>query len=174
MRRLPRLRGPFAVALALAVLAPALRLAAGPARDHGLAGGGRTPRDTAILDDVATTEVLGDVSTALARVFSYAPDDLAATERAAGTELSGRALDEYRRLFAQVRRQAPAQRVTLATRVVRAGVVSLTGDTARLLVFLDQTATRAGGPDGTPAAAQLAVTAHRDRGHWTITALTSV
>jgi Mce-associated membrane protein len=122
---------------------------------------------------VATTEVVGDVSTALARVFSYAPDDVAATEQAAGRELAGRALDEYRRLFAQVRQQAPAQRVTLATRVVRAGVVSLTGDDARLLVFLDQTATRTGEPDGTPAAAQLMVTAHRDRGHWTITGLTS-
>ncbi|MEU8302552.1 hypothetical protein AB0C84_03245 [Actinomadura sp. NPDC048955] len=172
MRRPRRLSRPFSVALVLAVLALALRPAAGPARD--LLDGEENPRDTAVLDDVATTEVIGDVSTALARVFSYAPDDVAATEQAAGRELSGRALDEYRRLFVQVRRQAPAQRVTLTTRVARAGVVSLTGDTARLLVFLDQTATRAGAPDGTPAAAQLMVTAHRDRGHWTITALTSV
>ncbi|MEV0661398.1 hypothetical protein ACIBI3_06580 [Actinomadura luteofluorescens] len=174
MRRPLRLYRPFSVALALAVLALALRPAAGPARDNGLMEGEENPRDTAVLDDVATTEVIGDVSTALARVFSYAPGDVAATEQAAGRELSGRALDEYRRLFGQVRRQAPAQRVTLTTRVARAGVVSLTGDTARLLVFLDQTATRAGRPDGTPAAAQLMVTAHRDRGHWTINALTSV
>lgn len=173
MRRLLRRYRPFLVALALLVLALALRPAAGAARDIGLTGDKEEPRDTAVLDDVATTEVVGDVATALVRVFSYAPDDVAATEQAAGRELSGRALEEYWRLFAQVRRQAPAQRVTLATRVVRAGVVSLTGDTARLLVFLDQTATRAGGPDGTPAAAQLTVTAHRDRGHWTITGLTS-
>ncbi|SNS22554.1 hypothetical protein [Actinomadura mexicana] len=172
MRRPLRLYRPFSVALALVVLALALRPAAGLARGNGLTGD-ETSGDTAVLDDVATTEVIGDVSTALVHVFSYAPDDVAATGQAAGRELSGRALEEYRRLFAQVRQQAPAQRVTLATRVVRAGVVSLTGDTARLLVFLDQTATRAGGPDGTPAAAQLMVTAHRDRGHWTITGLTS-
>lgn len=174
MRRLLGLHRPFSVALALAALALVLRPAAGLARDDGLRGGRENPRDTAVLDEVATTEVIGDVSTALARVFSYAPGDVAATEQAAGRELSGRALDEYRRLFAQVRQQAPAQRVTLTTRVVRAGVVALTGDTARLLVFLDQTAARAGKPDGTPAAAQLTVTAHRDRGHWTITDLTSV
>lgn len=168
MRRLLRLYRPFSVALGLVLLALALRPAADLVRDE------QNPRDKAVLDDVATTEVIGDVSTALGRVFTYRPDDVAATEQAAARELSGSALTQYRRIFGQVKRQAPAQRVTLTTRVVRAGVVSLTGDTARLLVFLDQTATRAGKPAGTPAAAQLTVTAHRDRGHWSITDMKSV
>ncbi|TDC81162.1 hypothetical protein [Actinomadura sp. 7K507] len=168
MRRLLALYRPFTVALALALVALALRPAAGLLRDED------DPRDRAVLDEVATTEVTGDVSTALGKVFSYAADDIAATESAAARELSGSALKQYRQIFGQVKRQAPAQRVTLTTRVVRAGVVSLTGDTARLLVFLDQTATRAGEAAGTPAAAQLAVTARRDHGHWTITDLKSV
>ncbi|MFB4305452.1 hypothetical protein [Actinomadura sp. GTD37] len=155
------------IALGVALAALALRPAAGLLRDDG------TPRDAAVLDGVATTEVIGDVSTSLGKVFTYGPDDVAATGQAADRELSGAALQQYRRLFGQVARQAPAQRVTLTTRVVRAGVVSLTGDTARLLVFLDQNATRAGKPAGTPAAAQLLVTAHRERGHWSITGLTS-
>ncbi|WP_254715650.1 hypothetical protein [Actinomadura sp. NAK00032] len=155
------------IALAVALLAPALRPAAGLLREDA------DPRDQAALDDVATTEVIGDVSTALGKVFTYGPGDVTATEQAANRELAGAALTQYRRLFGQVKRQAPAQRVTLATRVVRAGVVSLNGDDARLLVFLDQTATRAGGPAGTPAAAQLLVTAHRNHGHWSITDLAS-
>jgi Mce-associated membrane protein len=162
MRRL------LVIALAIALLAAAVRPAAQAMRDDG------NPRDEAVLDEVATNEVIGDVSTALGKVFTYGPDDVAATEQAANRELSGTALKQYRRLFGQVKRQAPAQRVTLTTRVVRAGVVSLSGDTARLLVFLDQTATRAGKPAGTPAAAQLMVTARRDHGHWSITDLTSV
>jgi Mce-associated membrane protein len=167
MRRLLRLYRPFSVALAIVLLALALRPASGMVRDDG------DPRDKAVLDDVATTEVIGDVSTALGKVFTYKPDDVATTGQVAARELSGTALAQYRRIFGQVERQAPAQRATLTTRVVRAGVVALTGDTARLLVFLDQTATRAGKPAGTPAAAQLLVTAHRDHGHWSITDLKS-
>lgn len=154
-------------ALAVTLLPLALRPVAGLLREDA------NPRDEAVLDDVATTEVIGDVPTALGKVFTYGPDDVAAAEQAANSDLSGAALTQYRRLFGQVKRQAPAQRVTLTTRVVRAGVVSLSGDTARLLVFLDQTATRAGKADGTPAAAQLMVTVHRDRGHWSITGLAS-
>ncbi|MFG1858819.1 hypothetical protein ACGFJT_43780 [Actinomadura geliboluensis] len=161
------MRRPLVIALAVALLALALRFAAGLLREDA------DPRDEAVLDDVATTEVIGDVSTALGKVFTYGPGDVAATEQAANRELAGAALTQYRRLFGQVKRQAAAQRVTLTTRVVRAGVVSLTGDDARLLVFLDQTATRAGRPGGTPAAAQLLVTAHRDHGHWSITDLAS-
>lgn len=168
MRRLLGLYRPFAVALAVVLLGVALRPVAGMLRDDG------NPRDRAVLDEVATTEVIGDVSTSLGKVFSYTPDDVATTEQAAARELSGAALTQYRRIFGQVKRQVPAQRVTLTTRVVRAGVVSLDGDTARLLVFLDQTATRGGKPAGTPAAAQLMVTAHRDHGHWSITELKSV
>ncbi|WP_207943265.1 hypothetical protein [Actinomadura sp. KC345] len=167
MRRLLALHRPFTVALALALIAVGLRPAAGLLRDRD------DPRDRAVLDEVATTEVTGDVSTALATVFTYAAGDIAATERAAARELSGSALRQYRQIFGQVKRQAPAQRVTLTTRAVRAGVISLTGDTARLLVFLDQTATRAGEAAGTPAAAQLTVTARHDDGHWTITDLRS-
>lgn len=166
--RLLRLYRPFAVALVLVLAAPAVRPAAGLLRDD------ENPRDRAVLDDVATTQVTGDVSTALSKVFSYKPDDVAATERAAATELAGSALKRYRQIFGQVKRQAPAQRVTLTTRVVRAGVISLTDDTATLLLFLDQTASRAGKPDGTPAAAQLLVTARHDHGHWSITDLKSV
>lgn len=167
MSRLLGLYKPFGIALGLVLIALLLHLVAGRFRDD------ETPHDRAVLDGVATTDVTGDVTTALTRVFSYKPQDVDAAQRAASQVLAGPAAAQYERIFGQVRRQAPAQRVALTTRVVRAGVTSLVGDTAHLLVFLDQTATRAGKPDGTPAAAQLTVTAHRTDGHWLITELKS-
>ncbi|MDL4818446.1 hypothetical protein [Actinomadura opuntiae] len=167
MNRLLALYKPLGIALGLVLIALLLHPIAGRFRDDG------TPHDRAVLDGVATTDVTGDVSTALGRIFSYTPADVDTARRAASEVLTGSAAAQYEKIYGQVRRQAPAQRVTLTTRVVRAGVVSLTGDTARLLVFLDQTATRAGKPDGTPAAAQLTVTAHRDGGRWRITELKS-
>ncbi|CAM5368126.1 hypothetical protein SALBM135S_08533 [Streptomyces alboniger] len=62
--------------------------------------------------------------------------------------------------------------MSLTTQVVRAAAAELTGDSARLLVFLDQRAKRKGA-DATTAAAQLSVTARLDQGHWTITDITA-
>ncbi|MGI8332999.1 hypothetical protein ACRYCC_23855 [Actinomadura scrupuli] len=161
------MRRAIALALILAVTGAGLLVLAGRLRD------GSPAANRALLDTDATTRVIGDVTDALTRIFSYAPDDTAATEKAAGDVLAGAAAEQYRRLFAQVKRQAPAQRLTLTTRVVRAGVTTLSGDSAHLLVFLDQATARDGRPSGTVAAAQLSVTARLTAGHWRITDLRS-
>jgi Mce-associated membrane protein len=127
----------------------------------------------ALVDAPATTKAVGDVSNALVKIFSYEHGDVAATEKAAADLLEGKAADQYRALFAQVKQQAPAQRLTLTTRIVRAGVSRMSGDTAHLLVFLDQVSTRNGKPAGGTAAAQLAVTAGLRDGHWRITEIRS-
>jgi Mce-associated membrane protein len=114
--------------------------------------------------------VTGDVSNALGTIFAYTPVDTASTARAADDLLDGAAADQYRLLFGQIRQRVAGQHLTLTTRVVRAGVVSLTADRARLLVFLDQTAQRAGAAP-TTAAAQLSVSARLDGDHWRITDL---
>jgi Mce-associated membrane protein len=125
-------------------------------------------RNRALVDAETTAIVIGDVSNGLTTVFSYSPDSTDATERAAGEVLGGAALSQYRTLFAQVKEHAAAERLTVTTRVVRAGVISLTRDTARLLVFLDQIVVRKDRPRGTPAAAQLSVTARRTAGRWRV------
>jgi Mce-associated membrane protein len=127
----------------------------------------------ALLDAPATTKVTGDVSDTLVKIFSYRHGEVGATERAAAQLLEGRAAQQYRDLFAQVKRQAPAQRLDLSTRVVRAGVFRLSGDTAQVLVFLDQQSTRNGEPAGGTAAAQLVVTAHLRDGLWRIAGIRS-
>ncbi|MGP2437266.1 hypothetical protein [Streptomyces sp. JW3] len=121
----------------------------------------------ALTDAGATTRVAGDVGNALARVFSYTPDGLAATERSARSVLAGRAARQYTELIDRVRADLKKRRVTLSTQAVRTGVIELDGDSARLLVFLDQISDR--GKDGSSAAAaQLTVTARWERDQWWI------
>ncbi|MEV0574819.1 MULTISPECIES: hypothetical protein [unclassified Streptomyces] len=134
---------------------------------------GRQLRDTpatanrALTDSAVTTQVAGDVTNALGKVFSYGPGDTAATKASAQRLLAGKALQQYAALFGQVEKQAADQKLTLTTHVVRAGVTRLTGDSAHLLVFLDQVYERKGKAAST-AAAQLSVTAQLREGHWTI------
>ncbi|MEU6850170.1 hypothetical protein ABZ901_09610 [Actinacidiphila alni] len=124
----------------------------------------------ALTDTGATDRLTGDVSSALEKIFAYTPDGTGATEAAARDLLDGAAADQYQALFTQIRQRVADQHLTLTTRVVRAGVVRLAGGRARLLVFLDQTAQRAGAAP-TTAAAQLSVSARLDGGHWRITDL---
>jgi Mce-associated membrane protein len=124
----------------------------------------------ALTDTAATDQVIGDVSSALSRIFAYTPTDTQSTAQAARDVLAGTAATQYQKLFARIRQDVAAQQLTLTTRVVRAGVVTLTTDRARLVVFLDQTAQRAGST-ATSAAAQLSVTAEYQGTRWRITAL---
>ncbi|MFD3652981.1 hypothetical protein [Streptomyces sp. NPDC058620] len=139
---------------------------------------GRQLRDTpatsnrALTDTEATTEVAGDVSNALGKVFSYSPQATAATKASAKQVLAGKALEQYAALFGQVEKQAADQKLTLTSQVVRAGVTRLTERSARLLVFLDQVYERQGKAP-TTAAAQLSVSAELRDGRWYIVGITS-
>jgi len=163
-------RRPRRVAVALGVLAVLLvgagtwaLVAANDLRSSGAA------QNSALVDTGRTAEVSAAVSSALNQVFSYSYDKTEVTEEAAAAVLRGDALEVYDKLFAQVRDKAPAQKLVLTTRVVYSAVQSLEGDRARLLVFLDQSATRVDTDTTNAAAAQLSVTAKREGGHWVIT-----
>jgi Mce-associated membrane protein len=126
----------------------------------------------ALTDTEATTRVIGDVSSALGKVFSYTPTQTAVTKQAARELLAGKAARQYAELFGQVEKRAAEQNLTLTTHVVRAGVTRLTDRGAHLLVFLDQVAERRGKAPVT-AAAQLSVTAELHNGRWQIVGITS-
>jgi Mce-associated membrane protein len=115
----------------------------------------------ALVDPAATSKVIGDVNSTLGKVFSYRYDNTAATEQAAKQNLRGNAENQYNDLFAQVKQQAPAQKLMLTTTVVDSGVTLLQGDHAQLLVFLDQSATRGDNNQSSVAAAEPTVTAQR-------------
>lgn len=126
----------------------------------------------ALTDVGATADVTSAVTLALNRIFSYSYDKTEVTEQAARDVLRGDALTTYDRLFAQVKEKAPAQKLVLTTRVTSSAVQDLREGHARLLVFLDQAATRADNNSSSSAAAQLSVTAEREGNAWKITGLT--
>ncbi|MBP2580606.1 Mce-associated membrane protein [Streptomyces sp. PvR006] len=162
----------------------AVLLLAGSAFFYGAHQLRSTPsaRNHALTDAGATARVGGDVAEGLARIFSYTPASDDAVERSAGTVLAGRAARQYADLFAQVRAKLVEQRITLSTQTVRTGVIELDGDSARLLVFLDQTSrrdiprgdstrqdkARQDKATATSAAAQLTVTATFQGDRWLI------
>ncbi len=129
-------------------------------------------QNLAVVDTTATAEVQSEVSQALTRVLSYRYDDPAPTEQAADEVLSGQAREEYDTLFASLQERAPGQQLVLAAQVQMAAVKELTADTARLLVFLDQSSQRADDDEASVSAAQLAVEAKKVDGAWKVTGLT--
>jgi Mce-associated membrane protein len=96
----------------------------------------------ALTDQAATRQVLSEVTAGVSAIYSYSSADLGATQRAARRVLAGQAAAQYRELFPLLQRDAAGQQLTVVSRVVRAGVSSLSGNTAQVLVFIDQTTTR--------------------------------
>ena len=125
----------------------------------------------ALTDVGATADVTSAVTIAMNQIFSYSYDRTDVTEKAAAAVLRGAAKDSYDKLFAEVRRKAPEQKLVLSSRVSAIAVQELRNGHARLLVFLDQSAVRADNNATDSAAAQLSVTAEHTDGHWVVTAL---
>jgi Mce-associated membrane protein len=130
-----------------------------------------TNSNVAVIDTQATAEVVGQVDTALQRVLSYSYKSPQDTKAAAQQELVGAAAKQYEVLFTQLQKKAGTQQLTLSAKVVDAGVTSLDGSRAELLVFLDQSSTRASDGKTSTSAAQIQISAVRSGGSWRISEL---
>ncbi|MGW9301236.1 hypothetical protein ACWHA3_10470 [Streptomyces cyaneofuscatus] len=129
-------------------------------------------QNTALTDIAATSEVKGRIGEAVGAVFSYDYASPARSDRAAKTHLAGRAVRQHEDMLAEVRAQAPQQKLVLTTTVTASGVEYLDGDRARLLIFADQSNTRTGKDEETTyAAAMFAVDAVRRGDTWRIAAI---
>ncbi|MFE7481110.1 hypothetical protein [Streptomyces sp. NPDC057552] len=129
-------------------------------------------QNTALTDIARTSEVKGRISEAVGAVFSYDYASPARSDRAASTHLTGRAVQQHQDMLAEVRAQAPRQKLVLTTTVTGSGVEYLDGDRARLLIFADQSNTRTGKDEETTyAAAMFAVDAVRRGDTWRIAAI---
>ncbi|MFJ3697050.1 hypothetical protein ACIPW9_23345 [Streptomyces sp. NPDC090052] len=123
------------------------------------------------LSDVArTTEVKGQVTSAVNALFSYDYTNTAKADRAAATLLTGKAVKQHKDMLAAVRAQAAKQKLVLTTTVTESGVELIDGDRARVLLYADQsnTDTAAKKDRTTYAAAMFAVDAVRGGGKWRI------
>ncbi|HWU07033.1 MAG TPA: hypothetical protein VN520_11730 [Streptomyces sp.] len=129
-------------------------------------------QNTALTDISRTSEVKGQITEAVGAVFSYSYAAPGTSDLAARKHLTGKAVQQHKDMLAEVRAQAPKQKLVLTTTVTESGVEQLDGDRARLLVFADQSNTRTGKEEETTyAAAMFAVDAvHRD-GTWRIAAI---
>lgn len=128
-------------------------------------------QNVAHVDTKATEDVAKQVSDTVAKAFSYDYAKAAETEKVAEDRLEGQALTEYERLFAPVEQQARPQKLVLTTTVKSAGVISLNDERARVLVFADQFAVRAGTDQYSAGPAQLEATARREGNTWEITSI---
>jgi Mce-associated membrane protein len=155
--------------LALFVLAAALVVTGTLLLIHPRSKG--APANDAIIDRSRTTQVVGQVSTALNEVLSYSYSDPKQNADAAKKWLAGDAVNQYHVLFTQLQKRAPDQKLTFIAKVVTAGVTTLSDDSAQLLVFLDQKSTRASDGQSSVAAAQVQIAAKLQGGTWRITEL---
>ncbi|MFE7520997.1 hypothetical protein [Streptomyces halstedii] len=131
-----------------------------------------TRQNTALTDISRTSEVKGQITEAVGAVFSYTYASPEKSEKAARTYLTGKAVQQHQDMLAEVRAQAPKQKLVLTTTVTESGVELLDGDRARLLVFADQSNTRTGKDEETTyAAAMFAVDAVRRGDTWRIAAI---
>jgi Mce-associated membrane protein len=131
-------------------------------------------QNTALVDIGTTAQVSRQVTAALKTVYSFDYTRLDQNEAAARAVITPAFAGQFDQLFRQVRELAPQQQAVVTATVNLVGVQSINGDTATLLVFLDQQATRAqagGGPQQLAAAGRLTVTAQLVDGTWKIAAV---
>ncbi|MFD8689188.1 hypothetical protein [Streptomyces sp. NPDC059651] len=129
-------------------------------------------QNTALTDIARTSEVKGQITEAVGAVFSYDYASPAKADTAVKKYLTGKAVQQHQDMLAEVRAQAPKQKLVLTTTVTESGVEMLDGDRARLIIFADQSNTRTGKAEETTyAAAMFAVDAVRRGGTWRISAI---
>lgn len=131
---------------------------------------GADTNNQALTDTGEASKAVGQLRVAIEKSLTYNYTDLDSTARAVKENLSGKALCEYDKLFGQVQKLAPEQKLVLTTRVREIGITRLEGDHAQLLVFVDQTTTRADQNQTTASGAQFGINAERQDGKWRITA----
>jgi type II secretory pathway pseudopilin PulG len=125
----------------------------------------------ALSDPDGTHEVVAALTTAVEATFSYDYTNLASTESAVEKYLTDGARCVYEAVFSQVRQLAPQQKTVLRTTVRQLAVTRLAGDSAEVLVYIDQTATRADTNNTAAVGGQFVLGAQRDGETWKITKL---
>lgn len=125
--------------------------------------------NTALTDSAATSQIKGQLTTAIKQTFSYNYTDLDSTEKAVKDNLVGKALCEYNLLFGQVKEFAPKQKIVLDTTVRELALVRIDGDRAEALVYIDQLSTRVDVNKTVAVGGQFAVQVAKQGDHWKIT-----
>lgn len=128
--------------------------------------------NTALLDVAKTAQVKDQVAKATEALFSYDYNNIAKTETAAADLLvNDDVRAKYNLLMGEVKRLAPQQKMVVTCKVTRSAVIRLEGDRADVMVFVDQSSTRADTNKTTAGSAQLHLNAELQSDKWKITAM---
>ncbi|TNC28671.1 hypothetical protein [Amycolatopsis alkalitolerans] len=128
--------------------------------------------NTALLDAGRTAQVNQAATNAAATLFSYDYNDIAKTQNAAkDLLLNDDVRAKYNSLMGQVERLAPQQKIVVTVKASRSAVIMLNGDTARVMVFVDQTATRTDQNQTSSGSAQLWMNMKYVDGKWKVNAM---
>ncbi|MFE3175517.1 hypothetical protein ACFXPA_23010 [Amycolatopsis sp. NPDC059090] len=124
----------------------------------------------AVLDVAKTAQVKDQVSKSIETLFSYDFNNIKKTEDAANQLLAtDQVKTSYNALMGQVKKLAPQQKVVVTCKVTRSAVIRLNGDLARVMLFIDQTSTRADTKQTAAGTAQMHVDAQLQGDTWKIT-----
>jgi Mce-associated membrane protein len=159
-------------ATVLAVLAAVVVLSGGAAVWEWAQARSLRDANAAVADPAATTTVSDQVGEGIKEIFSYDYDDLDRTQRAASSLLVDGAVSQYQASFAAARQQAVAQKLIRTTTIASIGVRELRGDSARLLIFVDQQTLNTPDDQQSSSVAALDVTAREIDGTWKISDIT--
>ncbi|MFE1951259.1 hypothetical protein ACFW9D_12400 [Streptomyces sp. NPDC059524] len=135
---------------------------------------GAAARNAALSDPARTSEVKGQAEKAVEALFSYDQADPGAARAAADRLLTGKAVEQHRKLLAPVLAQAEKQKTVVTTTVTDSAVERIDGPRARVLVFADQSSTGTAAKSDTAAnyaGAMLAVDLVRKDGRWRVSGI---
>ncbi len=125
----------------------------------------------ALIDVGGTSLVAQQVSEAVKTVYSYDFARLDENEKNARAVITPEFEQQFGQLFSEVRARAPQQKAVVTATVALTGVRQLSADSAELVIFMNQIATRTAenGPQQQLASAgRLTVTAKLVDGTWKI------
>lgn len=128
----------------------------------------------ALVDVAATAQVKDAMTSAAERLFSLDYNNLGKTEKAADELLVNKEVRRtYDQLMRDVKSRAPQQKIVVTVHATRSAVVRLEDDRAKVMVYVDQTATRASDNKSSSASAALWFNTERRDGQWKITGMDS-
>lgn len=126
-----------------------------------------TTSNQAISDAVGTEGVQKDVTAAVESLLSYDYNKIDEHEKTARSLLvTDQVRDEFDKLYGDVKKKAPEQKIVLVTKVSYSSVLELDGDTAKVLLFVEQSASREGTDQKSSGGGQLTVDAQLQDGKW--------
>jgi Mce-associated membrane protein len=161
------------LAVALIVVAVAALVITGVSAWHIVDKRSGKPDNLALVDQATTQQVISQVSADAVKIFSYNYANAAASQQAAESVLLDPGRQQYLTLLNLLKKNAAGQQLTLVVKIIQAGVTNLTSNVATVLVFLDQTSTRASDKASSTSAAQVQLGAVKSGGVWKINRITT-